>query len=279
MTGGFTDLRPRPIYKDDSLESEEDTSSSTNSFRSDSCDSGDAILEPMGGSPARRYFKVPKRVLTSAMGHLSPRLQKKLQKAEEPPAASQHPMWPIVMATYGRGVSPSPVQNIMTPLEPSLTAMKAQAILDERRDVRAVLQMLAYKADLQRQVETLTTAALQHCHLDQHDDEDSFDSEDENQNDPDDDEEASEDEDNVVAPHETFPINPAISVRCPEGRTGTPDEGFREESLLDALDLDSVPTLTPEGLLAVSVTEVRNVHLVQGYVVLETAPSQESVFV
>lgn len=289
MTGGFTDLRPRPIDHQDSLESEEESSSSMySSSRSDSCDSGDAILEPHPERPARRYFKVPKKALSAAMGHLSPRLQKKLQKVQEPPSPPQHPMWPTVMATYGRGVTSSPVQAIMTPPEPSLTAMKAQAILDERRDVRAALQMLAYKAELQRQVESLTAAALEHCHLDDHDDHDhddhhdsdSYDSDDDSRSEPVGTDEADcEDKPGPLAAHELFPINPAISVQCPDGRTGTPDEGFQEESLLDALDLDTVPTLTPEELLAVSVNEVRNVHLVSDYLVLETAPSRESVFV
>lgn len=276
MTGGFTDLRPRPIDKEDSLESEEETSSY--SSRSDSCDSGDAILEPQVDRPAHRYFKVPKKALTAAIGHVSPRLQKKLRKVEEPPAPPQHPMWPTVMATYGRGVSPSPVQAIMMPPEPSLTAMKVQAILDERRDVRAALQMLAYKAELQRQVDSLTAAATEHCHLD--DDVDgSFDSDD-SQDEPVDNEEAAcEDKPSPLPPHEMFPINPTISVQYSNGGTRTPDEGFQEESLLEALDLDEVPTITPEELLAVSVNEVRNVHLVSDYVVLETAPPRESVFV
>lgn len=310
MTGGFTDLRPRQFSKTDSLESEGDTSSSSMySSRSASCDSGDAILEPQVPAKAsRHYFKIPKRALTAAVGHMSPGLRKKFQKAEEAPAAPQYPMWPTVMATYGRGVSPSPVQNIMTPMEPSLTAMKAQAILDERRDVRAALQMLAYKVELQRQVESITAAAMEQINLDDiQQDGDSFESDDSHESQDsrvsqddsddshnetsDDSQEQSEADDSempasmaekVPRPlHETFPINPAILVRCPNGRTDTPDEGFQEESLLSALDLDldEVPTLTPEELLAVHVHDVRNVHVVSDYVVLETAPPRESVFV
>lgn len=282
MTGGFADLRPRPIDPQDSVESEEENSASMYSSRSDSCDSGDAILETQSDRTTHRYFKVPKRVLSTAMGHLSPRLQKKLQKMEEVPPTPQHPMWPTVMATYGRGVTASPVQAIMTPPEPSLTAMKAQAILDERRDVRAALQMLAYKAELQQQVENLTAAALEQCHLDDEDDDDEDDEENESF-----DSENTDDEPAVheaaggepLGTHEMFPINPAISVRYADGRIGTPDEGFQEESLLDALDLDSVPTLTPEELQAVSVNEVCNVHMVRDFIVLETAPPRDSVFV
>lgn len=296
MTGGFTDLRPQCIYKDDSLESEGDTSSSSRySSRSESCDSGDAILEPPGSAKAsRRYFKIPKRALATAMDHMSPRIRKKLQKEEEAPAAPQYPMWPTVMATYGRGVSPSPVQAIMAPMEPSLTAMKAQAILDERRDIRAALQMLAYKAELQLQVETLTATAMEQLNLGDSNDDESFDSDDSDES-QDESPENSDSLDEAVdngqtqgeasdneaprALHEMFPINPSISVRCPNGHTDTPDEGFQEESLLSALDLDEVPTLTPEQLLAVPVHEVRNVHVMSEYVVLETAPPRESVFV
>lgn len=317
MTGGLGDLRPRQIYKTDSLESEGDTSSSSMlSSRSASCDSCDAILDPQGSAkPSRHYFKIPKRALTTAMGHMSPKLVKKLQKEESQPT-HQYPMWPTVMATYGRGVSPSPVQNIMTPLEPSLTAMKAQAILDERRDVRAALQMLAYKAELQRQVESLTAAAMEQLNLgdvihndesfesdDSHESEDYHDeapyscdfqdgAADNNQarNEADDNCQAQGDTDNSGPPasvaektsrelHEMFPINPAINVLCPDGRTDTPDEGFQEESLLSALDLDAVPTLTPEQLMTVPIHDVRNVHVMSDYVVLETAPPRESVFV
>lgn len=313
MTGGFSDLRPQDIYRTDSLESEGDTSSSSMlSSRSASCDSGDAILEPQGSAkPPQRYFKIPKRAFTAAMGHMSPKLgmspklSKKFQKGEEASPTPQHPMWPTVMATYGRGVSPSPVQSIMTPLEPSLTAMKAQAILDERRDVRAALQMLAYKAELQRQVESLTAAAMVQLSLgDVSHDDDSFESDDSHESQDSHDEAAdnkqeqdeaadisqAQDEAADSGPptstpevsrglHEMFPINPAINVRCPDGRTDTPDEGFQEETLLSALDLDAVPTLTPEQLMAVPINDVRNVHVVSDYVVLETAPPRESVFV
>lgn len=323
MTGGFGDLRPRDIYKTDSLESEGDTSSSSVlSSRSESCDSGDAILEPQGSAkPSHHYFKIPKRAFTTAMGHMSPKLgmspklSKKLHRGEESSQTPQYPMWPTVMATYGRGVSPSPVQVIMTPLEPSLTAMKAQAILDERRDIRAALQMLAYKAELQRQVESLTAAAMEELNLGvgSHDD-DSFESDDSHEsrdshdeaadNNHEQDESADDNQTQAEAAdygqaqdeagdsgpptstpevpralHEMFPINPAINVRCPDGRTDTPDEGFQEETLLSALDLEAVPTLTPEELMAVPINDVRNVHVVSDYVVLETAPPRESVFV
>lgn len=297
MTGGFTDFRPCALYDDEDYQEFTDTSSSSlSSSRSDSCDSGDAIIPPPQTSKQPcRFVKVPRRAFTSVVGHLSPRLSKKLAKAvqtEKIPEDPKPPMWPNVMNTYGRGVSPSPVQTILMPPEPSLTAMKAQAILDERRDIRIALQMLAYKSSLQRQVEANQSKS-------------SYEREEETEeNSSSDEEENVEDQPEkkhteltptcnttkdgtlltIDSPSpDSFPINPEISLHSTDGRVETPetsgDEGFQDESLLDALDLDSVPTLSPEELTIAKVAEVRNVHLMCDYIVLETGPPTDCVYV
>lgn len=296
MTGGFTDFRPCAFYDDEDYQEFTDTSSSSlSSSRSDSCDSGDAIIPPHQTSKQNcRFVKVPRKALTSVVGHLSPRLSKKLAKAvqtEKTPEDPKPPMWPNVMNTYGRGVSSSPVQTILMPPEPSLTAMKAQAILDERRDIRIALQMLAYKSSLQRQVEANQSKL-------------SYEREERDENSSSDEEEnvgnQSEKKNTELKPAgnatkdgalitidspspDAFPINPAISVHSTDGRVETPetsgDEGFQDESLFDALDLDSVPTLSPEELTLAKVAEVRNVHLMCDFIVLETGPPTDSVYV
>ncbi|KAK4323825.1 hypothetical protein Pmani_005465 [Petrolisthes manimaculis] len=291
MTGGFTDFRPCAYLDEDLEEFNDASSSSLSSSRSDSCDSGDVIIPSQATKPTCRFVKVPRKAFTSVIGHLSPSLSKKVTRAvqtENIPEDPKPPMWPNVMNTYGRGVSSSPVQAILMPPEPSLTAMKAQAILDERRDIRIALQMLAYKSMLQQQIEANHSKL---CEREEERDEHSSSDEDvEDQSKKKYMYPTPEKERKYGAPltinapsPDTFPINPAININLTNGHLETPetsgDEGFQDESLFDAFDLDSVPTLTPEELTSAKVAEVRNVHLVCDFIVLETGPPTDSVYV
>lgn len=287
MNGGFTDFRtcPYAFQKSDSLDSNNGTPSLSSSSRSTSYDSGDALVEPHITKPARRFVKIPKKGLMAVIGHLSPQLSKKLLQAEknQTPAVSRHPVWPPVMTTYGRGISTSPIQNMMEPPVPSLTAMKAQALLDERREVRTALQLLVEKISQQR-----PEKALNSCYTSEEDLNDPPKYEDlpiEN-NIPSEnivlDEEVCKDlmRFNITST-DAFPINPEISVLSTAETPDDPPGGeiFQDESVFEALDLDSMPTITPEELAGTAVNEVRNVHVVCDYIVLETGPPSESVFV
>lgn len=300
MTGGFSDFRPRPLNLEryDSLDSY-GTPSISSSSRSESSDSSDPIVDPLGASKSGcRYVKVPRKALKSVIGHLSPRLSKKLmqiEKKEREPVVHQ-PMWPNVMTTYARGISTSPVQTLVMNAEPSLTAMKARALLDDRRNVRTALELLASQGHLQLQLPLGgdTSSLSSSCSSDQEDSDGFCDSptraktgdkvppskkprcEKLIQLDS---------EDHIAYPDTSaFPINPSMSVpglykgedQC---STSSEEELFQDEPIFEALDLESLPTIAPEELLKNTIAEVRNIHVTCDYIVLETAPSSESVFV
>lgn len=296
MTGGFSDFRPRPLTleKCDSVDSCE-TPSISSSSRSESSDSSDHIVDPLGASKfGSRYVKIPRKALKSVIGHLSPRLSKKLMQLEKKQPVVHQPMWPNVMTTYARGISTSPVQTLIMDAEPSLTAMKARAILDDRRNVRTALDLLAAQGQLRAQLPRGgdTSSLSSSCSSDQEDSDSSCDSPARFQV------PASkkakcenliklESEDRAFPDTGAFPINPSISVACcPHGDdqsvasdTSSEEDLFQEESIFEALDLDSLPTIAPEELLRNSINEVKNIHVTCDYIVLETAPSSESVFV
>lgn len=295
MTGGFSDFRPRPIpiEKCNSVDSY-GTPSISSSSRSVSSDSSDPIVDPLGASKyGSRYVKIPRKALKSVIGHLSPRLSKKLMQLEKKEAVVHQPMWPNVMTTYARGISTSPVQTLIMNAELSLTAMKARALLDERRNVRTALELLAAQGQFRAQLPSGgdTSSLSSSCSSDQ-EDSDSFCDSPARSKIPAkkpkcEDLIRLESEDRAYPDTGAFPINPSISVACcPNGDnqsvasdTSSEEDLFQEESIFDALDLDSLPTIAPEELLNNSIAEVKNIHVTCDYIVLETAPSSESVFV
>ncbi|KAK6996577.1 hypothetical protein SK128_014337, partial [Halocaridina rubra] len=290
MSGGFTDFRPRtfPVEKNDSLECDDGTPSVSSSSRSASCDSIDPIIDNPLAKSNRGFVKIPRKAFRSVIHHLSPRLSKKILNEEKKyeNIAPQNPMWPNVMTTYARGVSTTPVQSLQTPVMPSLTAMKAQAILDEKKQIRNALNMLkeeAHKKQMTRNDSSCLSSSFDSDHHDFIDQVNYIDIQHKKSSN-----EHAESiynydlqESEAISASDVFPVNPQIQIN--EGTISNTEESidgsFYDEPLFDALELELVPTLTPEELANRGITEVRNVHLSREYIILETGPPTDSIFV
>ena len=280
MGGGFEDLRP-----DDSEDSESEDDRLDKMIREQTYKFNSDRADYMNNS-SNRYVKIPRKLLTNMMENVSPRLAKKLDKAN---THSKLPIWPVSMNTYSRGVSIEK-SEMRIPTEPSLSALRVQAHLHEQKELRLALR------------ELLNDVVVKP---------DNYLSDSDSENDSDDEfykdspvntkkinkkfKKVSSIETDVSSDSDIMNFdgvsmdsqnsNPdcdiLIKIEEPSPEPMQPNDFFEEDlnTAFGTLSLSSVPTLNPEKLSHASINDVRNVHVTSNYIVLETTVSDDLIFV
>lgn len=280
MTGGFKDLRPLKYRSHEGAADSTYGTSVSSSSLTTSSKCLDVHIKPKATKQNCRFFRVSRKGIDAAMGHLSP--QSEQQKQADKVREAVTPLHPMKATIYGRAISASSLQTLVPPLEPSFTALRIEARLQDREYIRTMLHLLVCEINLQKEVDNSSLAngtehgnellECDYCAQEA----DAYATKNiihqENMG-----------EDFVPTDSSsycTIPTNLQNSVMSVYDRTQMPEaseESFQEELLVKALHLDS-SLMSPEELVTKAVTEARNPHVLCDYIMLETGPSSESAF-
>ena len=254
------------------------------------------------------YVKIQRKLVTNLLGSISPRLAKKMNSTN-----TSDPIWPSSMGTYTRGISMEGIQQMTAPSEPTLSALRVEAYLQEQKELKAALRQLINDASGRHQ----STGTTDSSESDDDSDDDFYNDapvsptrkrynkklknqlEDKNCGEYNDE----RNKDNSIILENLISLDSDSNRSTPSFRschspktdilirieesTPSPTQNIHPDEFMDeslenifgSLSINDVPTLSIEQLSKASINDVRNVHVTSDFIVLETSQIDDTFFV